>query len=293
MTDQHVAELAASYAFGALNQDERRRVELHLADCETCATAIAGAQHFAAHLAYVVTPYRAPVDLKETLEQHVRGEALLARADLDPASEPTMRSETPVEVVTPDATSRHGLSLQRLVLVSIPWTMAVVGWLVASAFLIFSHGQADRIATAGLDTQAQLRALTAQLDDARVIRDFMLTPGVKAAPLIYQAGTAHHTNVTLFYAPGYIHAVIAARGLAQLPSNKVYCVWARSPASGYVFLGTLSTSGIRSEGVAILVAPHTLDSYGAVGVSIEHTPAPRQPVNSLIFLLKGRAAPSS
>ena len=146
----------------------------------------------------------------------------------------------------------------------------------------------DRLAGTRVEDQSQIATLTAERDTARAVQDFLFTPGVVVSPLIYQGGTARHTNVTLFSAPGYIHGVVAARGLAILPKTKIYCIWARTLSGAYVSLGTLITAGTRAQGVSIVVGPEALDQYPAIGISIELTPAPLRPHSPLVFLLKQR-----
>lgn len=296
--DEHVTSLAPAYALSALRADERAYVEQHLLSCAECAETVALCQHFAAFLAYVTTPYRAPSDLRGRLLQDV---AAPLAPELDQgasAAEPTALDSTqePEEgvaiMVQPRSTPRRWrlrrAALVRLVTWTIPWVLAVLGWLVAFAFIVYSHGQSDRLATTHQADQTQIAQLIAERNAASTVEDFLLTPGVRVSPLIYQAGTAPDTNVTLFSAPGYIHGVIAARGLARLPKQKIYVIWAVNVAGGIIRMGTLTTSGPRAQGASTIVAPHALDNYARIGISIEPVPPPRQPTAALIFLLKQR-----
>lgn len=283
----HVSDLAAGYAFGALTDAERAQVETHSAGCVTCAEIIREAERAAALLPYTATPYQAPAELKRAVLDAARAEAPAGASEEQTAPSPP----APEPVAAPQPRRpRPTIHLQPwvadLLLRTLPWTLAVIGWLVVAALVIFSHGQADRINTMNQDDQATIAALTGERDRAEVIQQFLLTPGVAVAQMTYQAGSAPHTNVVLFEIPGYIHAVVGARGLAVLPKGMIYAVWARHGHGPYISLGMLTTSGPAAQGVAVVVAPMPIDQYSEVGITVEHLPLPQQPGRHLAFVAR-------
>lgn len=72
MTDPH--SLVAPYALDALDQDEEREFEQHLAGCERCREELAGLREAAASLAYAAPGPAPPAALKERILDQARAE---------------------------------------------------------------------------------------------------------------------------------------------------------------------------------------------------------------------------
>ena len=267
----HVDDQVAAYAFGALDELERRQVELHLSQCAACAAAAREARQAATLLPYTVTPYNAPPELRAALLERVQPHG---QAPRQPAVD---RDAGSAIHPTPHAWCKV------LVLQALPWTAAIVGCLVAAALLSYSRGQSDRIATMQHDTQTRIAALTGVTTNLEAVQSYLFTPGVKAAQLTYEAGKAAHTTVMLYFAPSYAHALLTARGLAVLPPYKAYHIWARTAAGIAVPLGRLITAGPRAEGSSLIAAPQVLSRYAAIGLSLDQqgAPLPARPI--LIF----------
>ncbi|HWE63914.1 MAG TPA: anti-sigma factor, partial [Chloroflexota bacterium] len=248
----HISDLAAGYAFGALDESERESVEAHLVTCQECAESVWEALEVAALLPFSVTPYRAPADLKQAVLEHLGARA--ANGPMEQIEEATTGA-LPRRSMMAVAVRKLAIPpwLGTLLLRSIPWTVAIASCVLVAFLLVYSHGQSDRIRTMGQDDQLLIASLTAQRNQAETIQQFLLTPGVTVLPLIYQAGQAQHTYVGLFEVPGYIHAVIGARGLAVLPKGMLYQVWAQQRQGAYVALGTLLTAGPLAEGASVIV----------------------------------------
>jgi hypothetical protein len=282
----HVSDLAAGYAFGALASDEQTQVETHIDSCRDCAEIIREAVRVAALLPYSVTPYKAPPDLKQRVLDQATAETTPV-ATVEPESPATPPVRAVAAAPQPHTPRRPFVKpwVAEILLRTLPWTLAVIGWVLVAALAIFSHGQADRINATRQDDDATISALTTQRDQAQVIQQYLLTPGVAIVPMIYKAGIASpQTNVVLFEIPGYLHAVVGARGLAKLPKDRTYAVWARKGLGSYVALGTLTTSGPAAQGVSVVVAPMPVDQYSQVGITIEQLPVPAQPGRHLAFV---------
>lgn len=269
MSGEHVESLIGAYALGALSAAERSAVEAHVIDCGTCAGLLAAMERVTAMLPYSVTPYQAPPDLREALQRRI---------------EPVQGGTQPAAREAPAwAQPETRAPWARLLLQTVPWTAAAIGWLVAALLLIYSHGQSDRIATSKLDDQVQIDDLTAQRNNALTVQQYLATPGVRVLPLLYKAGQAPHTTVNFILASGYAHGVIVARGLRVLGSDRAYKVWALQAGGTYVGIGSLVTSGPRAEGVSLVVAPAALNTYTMLGISLERLPLHAQPTGPLIF----------
>jgi anti-sigma-K factor RskA len=74
MERQGIHELSAAYALDALEGDDQRRFEEHLAECADCREDVASFQEAAAALAYDVEAPAPPVALRERILDRVRTE---------------------------------------------------------------------------------------------------------------------------------------------------------------------------------------------------------------------------
>jgi anti-sigma-K factor RskA len=88
MNDGSLHELSAAYALDALDGDDLRAFESHLATCERCRNDVAGFRETAAALAYDVQPRAVP----ETLERRI---LTAARAERPAATPPRGRWAVP------------------------------------------------------------------------------------------------------------------------------------------------------------------------------------------------------
>ena len=74
MGDNAVHDLTAAYALDALEPDEARGYEEHLAGCERCREELASLQATAGALAYAAEPERPPESLRERILEAARAE---------------------------------------------------------------------------------------------------------------------------------------------------------------------------------------------------------------------------
>ena len=74
MGDDAVHELTAAYALDALEPEEARGYEAHLAGCERCREELASLQTAASALAYAVEPARPPESLRGRILDAARAE---------------------------------------------------------------------------------------------------------------------------------------------------------------------------------------------------------------------------
>jgi anti-sigma-K factor RskA len=74
MERQGIHELSAAYALDALDGDDRRRFDVHLAQCEGCRDDVASFQAAAAALAYDVDVPAPPDGLRERILERARSE---------------------------------------------------------------------------------------------------------------------------------------------------------------------------------------------------------------------------
>jgi len=284
----HVDELIAAYTLGALNATEHQQVEQHLISCRLCAEMTAEEERLVALLPYAATPYTVPPDLKQSIfnqlegeqvEQHSNNVKYAGAAIVEPSAQHTME---PPAWALPTRQSR----LLRVAALTIPWTVAMISWVVVAALLAYSHGQSDRLRTAQQDDLAQMAVLNQQLLGMQTLQGFLSTPKtVQVIPFAPAVGAYAGAGLSLVLAPHYAHGLVVARGLKPLAQPAVYQVWAKSSVGWNAPIGVLTTTGSQEQGVALLVGQIPLDQYRMIGINIEQTTGAKLPTSPMIFTI--------
>jgi hypothetical protein len=170
----------------------------------------------------------------------------------------------------------------RILLHSLPWTAAVLGWILAAGFIVYSHGQADRLRANRQTLTATIGGLQSQLAQASVVQNFVSTPQIQVVALQSPRLAHLRASVNLIYSAQYATALLVARGLPFLPRGRVYTIWVRGDGGPYIRLGTLTIRGVGHNGVAVVVGPRTFEHYTTVELIIESSRASRQPATSIV-----------
>ena len=239
--------LAAAYVLGALEPEERRAFEAHVAGCATCAEDVRSLQQVADGLAHSVP-------------QHTPRPDLRARV---------------LDSIVP------GASASSAVVVAAPRT-AMPAWLALAAALALAIGasayawqlqQRVRTLEARLDS-AEERASSAerevatvrrQADEAQAAMNVMAAPDMVRIDLAGQpAAAAARARARGSRNRGL---VFAARNLPQAPAGRVYQVWVVTTA-GPVSAGLL-TPGADGRAEAFFNTPPDIAPPTAVAVTLE------------------------
>jgi len=85
---EHVRELSAAYALGALSADEAQAVEAHCAQCQECAADLAEMNGIAATLPLACAPASPSATLKRRILSAARGDAAADQLLRRPARQP-------------------------------------------------------------------------------------------------------------------------------------------------------------------------------------------------------------
>lgn len=173
-------------------------------------------------------------------------------------------------------------SWARLLLFGIPWTVAVIGWIIAIGFIAYSHGQADRLRTTRQSQTATIASLQRQVAQEGTVQDYVSTPNIKIMPLHSPLLTRWKASASLVFSAQYATALLVARGLPLLPKSRAYTIWVRGDGGPYIRVGTLTLSGVRHNGVAVVVGPKAFEHFTTVVLSVEHSPATQQPSASIV-----------
>ncbi|MGH7459431.1 MAG: anti-sigma factor [Pseudomonas sp.] len=229
MSNDHAwTEYAASYALGALDQDELGAFEAHLAECALCRSEVQSYKEVTGALGLAAPPRPAPPQLKGRI---------LAQA----------------RQVRPIGSAAAGARPAR--------KSAGLPWLVAAASLVAALGLSalyarERSARTlaendAADTQTQLAASQAQAARNDSLLSTLLAPDVRTATL---AAEGRPPSARLYLDQGRRIVVIAARDLPPAPGGRTYQLWGIAANAAPVSLGTFNT---RADGTALITLPMT------------------------------------
>jgi len=290
-THDEFAAAAAAYAIDALDRDEARLFEAHLATCAECQRDLAEYRRVAAGLGLAVDPAVPAPDLKARV---------LARATAQPQSSvgikarptksgdgPRLREQDP----SPNALENARQSGR------LPW------WLLAAAAMAFLatgfyawslrtqlaavRDTANLAATEARDTRAAMANM--RLDAARLSRavDVISSPDVVRVELAGQATAKSATGRAYWSRTRGL--VFSASLLPALPAGRVYQLWVLAPTP--VSVGVLSVNPDGSTSLTTTLASN-LPPVAAVAVTAEPGPAgsaaPTMPI-LLVGAVKGTA----
>ena len=198
--------------------------------------------------------------------------------------------ETPPVAIGTDAPPRDrprrrsvGWVLLRALTFVLPWTLAIIGWLIASSLLLYSHGLSDRVRTTRSVYQRQIADLNTEIAQSQALRGYLLIPGVEIEPLKNWVSATSSTRVQLVRAPGYAHGIVIAHHLAPPPSGDVYVVWAETQDHVYQSLGTFVTSSPDGDALLVVAADQPINQLLEMGISVEPSPKQAAPTTALLF----------
>ncbi len=259
---QSPEDLFPLYALGALNEEERAQVEAYLEANPDSRSRLVAYQDAADALAELPDPEPPPSRVKAALMERVRS---AGQAAPEADSPPPARADfwTRLRAWLAPSRLQTGLSLAAIAL-----ALAAGLWSLSLRSQV-AELQAENARLAGeLQTQREVLAqISAPESQALAVT------GTEARP---QAGGQ------LIAAPDRTEAVLLVRGLAVLDPDQTYQIWLirdQLPASaGFL---TVNEEGI---GVVILRPSDPIDTFQAVGVSIEPQAGSDQPTGDIVLL---------
>ena len=273
MTHDELRELAASYALGALSDEERRAFEPHLEVCPECVGDVASLQMTATELAFAVPARTAPASLRARV---------LAGIDAQPLRSAVLSQAPAVPVAVAQARPSGA-----------PWWMAAAA--ILATILVGGYALALRAHVGILDqeleeSRAQAQVARRQLIDAQAelsraqieVRRVNLTTGILAAPDVLkvdlkgQAKTAPRAIGRAYWSRSR-GLLFTANSLPALPGNQVYQLWIVPKGGAPVSAGLLAPD---AQGRALVVADQSSAVPGTVAVTVEPAggvPAPTGP----------------
>ncbi|MET0623484.1 MAG: anti-sigma factor [Pyrinomonadaceae bacterium] len=228
MGHEDYKQLLALEAVGALDSEERARLEAHLPSCAECREELRELADAAATLAYTIAPVQPPPSMRADILARVRA--------VDPSEVFVDPSEAVDSSEARDARSLlGGFSLWQLLTgrpaLGFGAAAAAVALVLlgATALSLWNRNQSLSAEVARLydrlrATESEMSAQREQLASARDVKDLLSAPGVRVAELAGKT-PAPGGRAMLAYDRSTGRAVIMATGLPPCPAGHAYQLW--------------------------------------------------------------------
>jgi anti-sigma-K factor RskA len=246
MTAHAWLDHAASYALGALDENERVSFEEHLASCDICATEVREMKDVAGLLATAASPVTPPARLRDRILSD-------ARAVL-PIAAPTDAGS--VEREAGSGTTRRTGSAARAPRRS----LALAPWLAAAAAIVVAaylgqRARSERVARLSAEQALAVARLTLDSTGSALARRdsliaLLVSPDVQAVSV---SGSGPAPSAKYFFDRRAGRIVIAASSLPPAAQGRTYQLWGIESGKPPVSLGTFNTdsSGRAVASVAV------------------------------------------
>ena len=250
MMDEHVDDLIALYALGALEADEQVAVDQHLDECGRCRRLLTESKELVLLLAWTPDQHDPPPVLRDRLMRRVQQLQRLGADDRQPWWHrliPDLRRRTP------------------------QLAFGLAG--VMAVLLLFFGSRA-------VSLQQEVAVLRAQLSTQQLVVDVLRSPDTRVVALSNQTGGPEGA-AQLLLDPARERALLVTSALPRLPQDQTYQLWLignNTPES-------MGTFEVNQQGVASIVvqANRPLNQFQAVGVSIEPEGGSPQPTNVILL----------
>ena len=267
MSTEHVEELIAIYALGALPREERQAVDRHLAGCASCRALAAEALAAVRTLQFAVEPVTPAPEMKQRMLARIQADlaansqAVQPRGDGQAANDSAMpRTATPavparprVEAPKVSPPTRVRPELPRPIVAPLRFRWAWASVAMAAMALVVVLGWW------GLMQQGELATARAQLEllgrpDVRVVTIPSARPGQTA-------------QAKLFVAPDSSTALLAVNGLQPLTSQQTYEFWLIRNGQAMP-AGTFNVSA-GGSGRILVQSTEPLGQFDQAGITVE------------------------
>ena len=270
-------EMVAAYAVGALDADDRRAFEAHLASCKQCAAELAALRQVTTGLAMSVDPVAPPADLKARTIARATGRPQAHRETTAPPAPP------PVSIVHVHDKARGSWA----------WLAAAAAILVAVAAGVYAWSLRNELAAvrqladAATNDATRLRAqlLSVRQESAKMAQ----TLGVLAAPDVLRVdlkGQGDLATATALVYWSAAHGVLLQNGanLPALDRDHVLELWAVPPGADAKPLAA-GLFRVDQMGLVTMVAPPpaTFAAADAFAITVEPSAGSPQPTTPIIL----------
>lgn len=176
-----------------------------------------------------------------------------------------------------------GTLLARLT-VAAAWILGVTGWVVAAAFILYSHGESDRVRNTRHDAATQVAQMAVEVNSTLTLQHFLaMFRDARALEMMPARGVAAGAMATFLFANGGSSGAIVVSGLAAQSSGRVYAVWVRRTRRDWRLVGWVAPATDKAEASAVITAPQPFDQYVSVSLDIESRLNVSTPTSSMLF----------
>lgn len=253
-------EMLAAHALGALDQEEARRVEEHLATCAECRAEMEEWRDTSSALAYTVAAAEPSPGLRARILETVRADG----------SQPAPKAAGTAKEQASSGQSSNVIAMPRRKLSraqtfgAIAASLAIIA-LAAALFVTWLRLSETRRELARYNTAVEV--LAKQVAQEREARELLTSPQSQSAML---AGTnmAPQARAQLAFDRRTGHAMLFAYGLPPAPAGKAYQLWFISGGKvmpGKVFTPDTKGSAMINEQVPVA----NLDAAPVFAVTLE------------------------
>lgn len=283
MTHTLFEESVAAYALGALDADERRAFEAHLASCSKCAAELAELRRVTTGLAMSIERVAPPAGLKARTIARATGQPQIKTT-------PETAAQAPPVAIVHTAAPRASMSLA--------WLAAAAGIAVAIGLGVYAwslRSQLDSVQQVAAQATSQADRLRAELVASRQESARMAqTLGILGAPDVIRVELKGQGDLLTASAQVYWSAargvlVLNAGNLPAIDRDRVFELWAVPPGQGSAPLAA-GLFRVDQAGLVTVVSPPpaTFPAADAFAVTVEPSAGSAQPTSPIILVGKVR-----
>ena len=281
MTHTLFEESVAAYAVGALDADERRAFEAHLASCPKCAAELAELRRVTTGLAMSVERVAPPADLKARTIARATGQT-------QPGHEAPAQAPPVTIVHTPPP--RTGLSMA--------WLAAAAAAAIAVGLGVYAwslRSQLSSVQEVAAKATLQADRLRAELVSLRQQSAQMThTLGILGAPDVLRVelkgqGDLAASSVQVYWSSTRGLVFMNATNLPAIDRDRVFELWTVPPGAGAAPLPA-GLFRVDQAGLVTIVSPPpaAVPAADAFAITVEPTAGSAQPTSPIILVGKVR-----
>lgn len=250
MSDEHLwTGWAASYALGALDDEERRTFEVHLETCAACRAELRSQQEVTAALGRALPRHEPPPALRSRILDDARR--------IRPLRPGAAARTSPPAVVPRVETRQASPTLARWIAAAA--VLAAIGLTVVFARERQRRLEAEQALAVLADSSARLDQVVGQLGIAVAERDSLLAailaPDVRTARLVAEG---QPPSARIYWDRDRGKVIIAAADLPAASAGRTYQLWGIASGQAPVSLGVFNTgpdgSAIASFDIPVATA---------------------------------------
>jgi anti-sigma-K factor RskA len=278
MTDDELHSQAHLYVVGALDPDEVRTFEAHLAGCADCRKEVAAMNEVTAHLSEIVAA-EPPVGLRSSVLAQIAGTAQDQAAAVPQQPPSRGRHAAPLSATTHTPAAVAGAPDTTVIPLRRSWRDRTAT-LVAAAAVLAAIGVGSWALNDRNDARDELTAAQQEAAAAQQMTDELATVLSSGDAQSVTAATKNGATTMVIRSPSRGVALLLASGLPSLPAGKTYQAWTIDNDKA-TSAGTFESQGDQT---AYKLPPAAVET-GTVAITVEPAGGSDQPTTTPIVAL--------